>query len=780
MMRRFAGMAGLTILAMFGGLAPIQQRASAMSFTWSGAVSTQWTDPCNWQPKNACTDTKYPGSDGRLDDIADIEAPLIGFPEVAPPGSVTLSGLTVGDGITLDSGDVTVTGSFVWTGGNIKAQLNLGPASVSQLSGSATKFLSGTLNNAGDAELSGSGHLRFGDNPPTTLNNSGTFTLIDDATVDALDCCNQPASLLNSGTLAADHSLLSSSDTATIYGVLVDNQGTIDVRKGVLELDVAPDSMGQNATISGQGRLRVTDSANLALSGPFEVTPDATLELTSNGVGGSLSGQGRMDGGGSLDWTGGTLSAALGVPQDGRLRIEGASSKLLDGTLAISGTAVFSDTGNLLFGFGPAGVVTNTGTFTAYLGTHFLGMSCCNNPPRFDNQGVLAVDRLPGQAITGTVSMASLALHNEGTINVITGTLELQTAPSDMAKDAKISGAGRLRVTNSAKLAISGPFNVAPESTLELSTDGVGGILSGAGSLEGGGTLDWTGGTITGALTIPKGGRLRVEGASAKLLNGTLTNAGTAVISDTGHLLFGFNPVGGITNTGTFTAYLGSTFQGMACCVNPPRFDNQGLFVVDHLAGQPVTGTVTVETAALHNAGTVEVVTGTLDVAIAGFTQTGGLMELKGARLASDQVVAIQGGILGGSGTVAATLTNAGTLSPGLSSSGVLTITQDYTQMISGTLAVDLGGRNPNQFDQLDIGGQAILDGTLKVGEINRFKPSPGDRFQIMKYRAPLDDFTSRQGFDLGGGATLEEQRAADHLTLTLGQAKLYLPVLER
>jgi hypothetical protein len=779
MMRRFAAAAGLTILAMLGGLMLTPQRASAMSFTWSGAVSTQWTDPCNWQPKNACTSTEYPGKGERLDDIADIEAPMIGFPEVAPPASVTLSGLTVGDGITLDAGNITVTGSFIWTGGNIKSQLNLGPASASQISGSTTKLLSGTLNNGGDAQLSGTGHLRFGDSPPAVLNNSGTFTLIHDATIDDLACCVNPASILNSGTLVADHSPLSSTDTATIYGVSVDNQGTIDVHSGVLELDVAPGSIGTNATITGQGRLRVTDSAGLALSGPFEVTPDATLELSTKGAGGSLSGRGRMDGGGTLDWTGGSLSAALGIAQDSRLRIEGTPSKLLAGTLAISGTAVFSDTGYLLFGFSPAAVLTNTGTFTAYLGTHFHGLSCCNNPPRFDNQGTLTVDRLPGQAITGTVNMASVALHNEGEVDVATGTLELQTAPSSMAKDASLRGAGRLRVTDSAGLALSGPIEVAPESTLELSADGIGGILSGAGTLNGGGTLDWTGGTITGALTIPKDSRLRIEGAPAKLLDGTLTNAGTAVFSDTGHLLLGFNPAGVITNTGTFTAYLGSTFQGLSCCVDSPPFENQGLFTVDRLPGQPVTGTVTVETAALDNAGTVEVVTGTLRAEIAGFTQSGGLTELKGAKLASDQVVAIQGGTLGGSGTVAAALSNAGTLSPGLSSSGVLTITQNYTQMISGTLALDLGGRNAEQFDQVNVGGQAILDGTLKVGSINHFSPRAGDHFRVMNYRAPTGDFTTRQGLDLGG-SVLEEQRFPDHLTLAVVQIKLYLPMLKR
>jgi hypothetical protein len=265
----------------------------------------------------------------------------------------------------------------------------------------------------------------------------------------------------------------------------------------------------------------------------------------------------------------------------------------------------------------------------------------------------------------------------------------------------------------------------------------------------------------------------------SKTLAGTLINAGTAVFSDTGHLLFGFNPPGVITNTGTFTAYLGTKFQGLSCCVNPPRFENQGTLAVDRLPGQPITATVAVEAAALHNTGTVEVINGTLRADTAGFTQTGGLTELKGARLASDRVIAILGGTLGGSGTVAAALTNASTLSPGLSSSGVLTITQDYTQMITGTLAVDLGGRNADQFDRLQVGEQATLGGTLQVGLTNHFQPRAGDRFRVMNYRSSTGDFTARQGLDQGG-SVLEEQRFPDHLTLAVVQIKLYLPMLKR
>jgi hypothetical protein len=73
-----------------------------------------------------------------------------------------------------------------------------------------------------------------------------------------------------------------------------------------------------------------------------------------------------------------------------------------------------------------------------------------------------------------------------------------------------------------------------------------------------------------------------------------------------------------------------------------------------------------------------------------------------------------------------------------LDSPGILTIVGDYTQTSGGVLVVEIGGLNPGtDFDQLNITGQATLDGTLTVNLINGFFVYyvPG---VIMMWRLPV------------------------------------------
>ena len=63
---------------------------------------------------------------------------------------------------------------------------------------------------------------------------------------------------------------------------------------------------------------------------------------------------------------------------------------------------------------------------------------------------------------------------------------------------------------------------------------------------------------------------------------------------------------------------------------------------------------------------------------------------------------------------------------------GAIVITGDYTQGAGGTLEVDLGGKGATQFDELSVGGDAILDGTLTTAVIGTFVPAPGSQFPIV------------------------------------------------
>jgi hypothetical protein len=66
---------------------------------------------------------------------------------------------------------------------------------------------------------------------------------------------------------------------------------------------------------------------------------------------------------------------------------------------------------------------------------------------------------------------------------------------------------------------------------------------------------------------------------------------------------------------------------------------------------------------------------------------------------------------------------------------GVLTINGDYSQTSLATMVIRIANTTPGLgFDQLNITGQATLDGTLRVTLIEGFQPQSGDSFTIMTF----------------------------------------------
>ena len=89
------------------------------------------------------------------------------------------------------------------------------------------------------------------------------------------------------------------------------------------------------------------------------------------------------------------------------------------------------------------------------------------------------------------------------------------------------------------------------------------------------------------------------------------------------------------------------------------------------------------------------------------------------------------GGLLGGVGTIFGNVVNAGIVSPG-DSPGTLTINQNYAQLSTGVLRIEVAGLAAAQHDLLAVGGSASLNGTLQVLRLNNFLPTIGDRVTII------------------------------------------------
>lgn len=116
-----------------------------------------------------------------------------------------------------------------------------------------------------------------------------------------------------------------------------------------------------------------------------------------------------------------------------------------------------------------------------------------------------------------------------------------------------------------------------------------------------------------------------------------------------------------------------------------------------------------------------------------------GEIHLDGGKLDA-QVVNIDGGILSGSGEV---FVGTGpingvvrNLSGRLEPDSLLSITGDLSNLVDGTIAIDLfdGGN-----DLLDVSRSAFLNGTLEVSLLGGFEPTVGQTFTILSYGGVID-----------------------------------------
>lgn len=129
--------------------------------------------------------------------------------------------------------------------------------------------------------------------------------------------------------------------------------------------------------------------------------------------------------------------------------------------------------------------------------------------------------------------------------------------------------------------------------------------------------------------------------------------------------------------------------------------------------------------------------------AATGYVKTGGELDLGSTFLFGS--VTLSGGVLSGSGLIKGDLTNdGGFIAPGSSStSGMIAVTGNFAQTAKGTTVIARSGSDPSQFDQLQIGGTASLDGNLEVKDINGYAPDATETFNPLGYSSATGSFAS-------------------------------------
>jgi hypothetical protein len=295
--------------------------------------------------------------------------------------------------------------------------------------------------------------------------------------------------------------------------------------------------------------------------------------------------------------------------------------------------------------------------------------------------------------------------------------------------------------------------------------------LSGAFGLVTSGRVDARGG-----LAITGGG---LNGFGANLDTVTLNNYGAATWSGTNGVFAGHGATFNNEPGATFAAQTDSSFDwnGVGAV---PTFNNIAGATFTKSGGTGASGTqlglvfnnagtVSVQSGTLQlggnfaggqpilNSGTVTIGYGTTLAAVSDYDQTAGSTTLSGGTFSGGNLN-IQGGVLSGSGTINANVTNAGQVIPGgIGAAGVLTVNGTYTQTATGGLDIELGGTSPgSQYDQLAVSRTASLSGTLNVATINAFQPAFGNSFQVLTFGSSSGNFATYNAPSLASGLFLD------------------------
>jgi hypothetical protein len=532
------------------------------------------------------------------------------------------------------------------------------------------------------------------------------------------------------------------------------------------------------------------------LGGSLAVGTASEITSFFNLSGATLAGPGDLTVDSQLTWAAGTMSGGGRTVAGGGLLVSGAGPKALNSRdLDNAAGATWAGTGVLTLS--NATLNNRTGATFSFQNQATLTSSVAPAPPQFTNAGTVTVDtggsvslsgdyvQTAGTTSLGGGSLAALTFTNAGTVTIGSG-LSLSASTSyTQTGGATVLNGGYLSVVRAYILSsptassavfwrgpVLGPVNIQ------------GGSLSGFGNVEA---------QVENAGLVSPGGATLT--ANTLTVSGPFDNSGTVVIGPGttlavyNYISYGYPPIvidtppvqlSGYTQTAGSTTLNGGTLSAIDVRTPPfyltgsqPPFyypaNTRGLV---NLSGGTLSGSGTIygylsnaanvragATAAdaltvdgtLTNAGTVTVGPGSLTVGYS-FTQTAGTTTLNGGHLtvvpylvdpagpysASAIVLRglldVQGGTLAAAGTIDADVRNAGQIDVGgAGAAGLLAVTGNFTQAAAGTLNMELGGTQPGQYDQLQVGGSARLAGTLNVLLLAPFVPDANQFFQLIQ-----------------------------------------------
>ena len=131
-----------------------------------------------------------------------------------------------------------------------------------------------------------------------------------------------------------------------------------------------------------------------------------------------------------------------------------------------------------------------------------------------------------------------------------------------------------------------------------------------------------------------------------------------------------------------------------------------------------------------------------------------GRLTVGSVELMAGSLFDFSGGVLQVKGVDGDLSNDGGLFSPDLPA-GVSLITGNYVQACAGSLQIELGGSLSSEFDSIDIGGNAMLDGQLEIALISRFQPAKQQTFAVLTASSiggSFSNVTDNQRLETTGG----------------------------
>ena len=689
-------------------------------------ANEDWSNPAIWSPV---------GIPGPGDFV------IIGN-TVEISGSYEIAGFNLAHGTIKFIGEanpsLTVTDSSIWSSGTFNGGNGANGGTIVNNSlifaeGSVVTLVEDTLHrfhllyegtyltNRGTIKLQGTANLAV--RGLSILKNEGIFDVMSDADFNGESFSG--GTFLNTGTFRKS----GGSDVTQFntWWKFQNDGGTIDAQSGSIQFDCNGTFNGGNYSVSENASIEFNSLAQ-TFKGTHSGSPVGDIRLSGSTINIDSSGAVFDFQGTGFQWSRGTISGGgtLTIHQGSLLRlvtdpVNPKNQALHGGTTLLNLGTVKQESNNSL-SIQSKSVVDNRSLFEVATDADFVGESFSGGT--FLNTGTFR--KSGGNDIT--LFNTWWNFQNEGgTIEAKSGSIRFQCNGTfnggiyDASSNASVNFVSGTQT-------LKGTLHGAPEglvrfngSTIKIDSSGAMFDFQGSG-------LQWSFGVVNiyTTLTNAEGSLLRLFTDTLNAINqrnpslgggGTLLNLGTIRLeSNDGNGLVGGGSA--LDNQSLFEITTDGDFPGTGA----GTFFNNGILRKSGGSGTTLFGS----RWAFNN-------------------ESSGVIEANSGKIEFDngfknKTISENSVIKGNAAINVASITNNGIVSPG-NSVGKLSYIGNYNPSSTGVLDIELGGLSlGSEYDNLEVTGNAKLNGTLKISLVDGFIPVKGDSFIVLTATSTITD----------------------------------------